>query len=181
MRARRGPRMELAATMTTDARREFGDLLERHRGIVFKVANSYATHPEDRADLVQEIAAQLWRAWPGYDGRRSLTTWMYRVALNVAISNLRDRSLRDRHHVPLDHDGGLHDIGIDAGGDHEARQQLRLLQQVIARLDPMDRALMLLYLDERSQREIAEVLGISETNVATKVSRLKQRIRTELT
>lgn len=178
------PRMELAATMTTDARREFGDLLERHRGIVFKVANSYANHPEDRADLAQEIAAQLWRAWPRYDACRSVTTWMYRVALNVAISHLRDRSRRDRHHVPLD-DGSLdhdrHDIGIDAAADHEGAQQRRLLQQVIARLDPMNRALMLLYLDERSQREIAEILGISETNVATKVSRLKQRIRTELT
>jgi RNA polymerase sigma factor (sigma-70 family) len=177
--------MELATTMTTtDARREFGELLERHRGIVFKVANSYAAHPEDRADLAQEIAAQLWRAWPGYDPRRSVTTWMYRIALNVAISQLRGRSLRDRHHVPLDDgmlDDGMHDIGIDAGADHESEQQLRLLQQVIARLDPMNRALMLLYLDERSQREIAEILGITETNVATKIGRLKQRIRTELT
>src|SRR4051812_10648125 len=139
--------MELAATMTTDARHEFGELLERHRGIVFKVANSYAAHPEDRADLAQEIAAQLWRAWPGHDPRRSVTTWMYRIALNVAISHLRRRSLRDRHHVPLDdglHDHGLHDhglddegrhdIGIDAGADHESEQQLHLLQQVIARL-----------------------------------------------
>jgi RNA polymerase sigma-70 factor (ECF subfamily) len=172
--------MDLAATMSNnDARDSFGDLLQQHRGIVFKVANSYATHPEDRADLAQEIAAQLCRAWPGYDNRRSVTTWMYRIALNVAISHLRGRSLRDRHHVPLD--DAVHDIGVDAGADHEGEQQLRLLQQVIARLDPMNRALMLLYLDERSQREIAEILGISDSNVATKVSRLKQRIRAELT
>lgn len=168
--------MELAATMTMDARREFGQLLERHCGIVFKVANSYATHPEDRADLAQEIAAQLWRAWPGYDSRRSVTTWMYRIALNVAISHLRGRSLRDRHHVPLDE--ALHDgvDGMDAP-DHD----VHLLQRIIARLAPLDRALMLLYLEERSQREIAEILGITETNVATKIGRLKQRIRTELT
>jgi RNA polymerase sigma-70 factor (ECF subfamily) len=169
--------MELAATMTTDARREFGELIDRHRGIVFKVANSYASHPEDRADLAQEIAAQLWRAWPGYDGRRQVTTWMYRIALNVAISHLRGRSLRDRHHVPLDE--GFHDPG--GGDDSAAHHDLRLLQRVIARLAPMDRALMLLYLDERSQREIAEVLGISETNVSTRIARLKQRIRDQLT
>jgi RNA polymerase sigma-70 factor (ECF subfamily) len=169
--------MDLAATMSNEARDSFGDLLQQHRGIVFKIANSYATHPEDRADLAQEIAAQLWRAWPGYDERRPVTTWMYRIALNVAISQLRGRSLRDRHHVPFDE--GLHDI--DAGHAGEPGHDLRMLQGVIARLPPMDRALMLLYLEERSQREIAEILGITESNVATKISRLKQRIRTELT
>ena len=169
--------MELATTMTDDARREFGALLERHRGIVFKVANSYARDPEDRADLAQEIAAQLWRAWPAYDQARPFTTWMYRVALNVAISQLRGRSQRDRHHVSFDE--RLHDVGASQadGADHD----LQLLQRVIAALPPMDRALMLLYLEERSQREIAEILGITESNVATKISRLKQRIRNELT
>lgn len=172
--------MELAATMTTDARRAFGELLERHRGIVFKVANSYATHPEDRADLAQEIAAQLWRAWPACDTARPVTTWMYRIALNVGISHLRNRGLRERHHVPFDeavHDGLPH-AGVDAtsGPDHDVQR----LQQVVARLAPMDRALVLLYLDERSHREIAEVLGISEGNVATKLSRLKARIRESL-
>jgi RNA polymerase sigma-70 factor (ECF subfamily) len=180
MGARNGTSMELAAAMTTDARREFGDLLERHRGIVLKVAGSYAANPDDRADLAQDIAAQLWRAWPSYEPQRPVTTWMYRIALNVAISHLRGRSLRDRHQIPLD--DGLHDVAGDAGGDsHAASQQLRLLRQVIAKLPPMDRALMLLYLDERSHREIAEILGIGESNVATKVSRLKQRIRDELT
>jgi RNA polymerase sigma-70 factor (ECF subfamily) len=105
---------------------------------------------------------------------------MYRIALNVAISHLRGRSLRDRHHVPFDetlHASAAHGATIE--DDHEAGQQLRLLERVIAALPPLDRALMLLYLDERSQREIADVLGISESNVSTKLSRLKQRIRDE--
>jgi RNA polymerase sigma-70 factor (ECF subfamily) len=180
MGAHDGTSMELTAAMTTDARREFGDLLERHRGIVLKVAGSYAASPDDRADLAQDIAAQLWRAWPSYEPHRPVTTWMYRIALNVAISHLRGRSLRDRHHVPLE--DGLDDIAGDARGDdaHAADQQVRLLREVIARLPPMDRALMLLYLDERGHREIAEILGIGESNVATKISRLKQRIRSEL-
>ena len=171
--------MELAASMNTDARESFRELLEANRGIVFKVANSYAWHPEDRADLAQEIAAQLWRAWPTLDPGRPFTTWMYRIALNVAISQLRSRNLRDRHHVPFNE--ALHDAASSTTSDHEAEQQLHLLQQVVARLEPMDRALMLLYLDERSQREIAEILGISESNVSTKIARLKQRIRIELT
>lgn len=172
--------MDLAATMSDDARDDFGDLLQQHRGIVFKVANSYASHPEDRADLAQEIAAQLWRAWRSYEPDRPVTTWMYRIALNVAISHLRGRSLRDRHHVPFE--DGLHDTAHGAGADdgQASNQLLRLLRETIARLAPMDRALMLLYLDERSHREIAEVLGISEGNVATKLSRLKARIRESL-
>jgi RNA polymerase sigma-70 factor (ECF subfamily) len=172
--------MELADATTRDAHREFADLLDRHRGIVLKVAGSYAANPEDRADLAQDIAAQLWRAWPSYAPDRPVTTWMYRIALNVAISHLRGRSLRDRHHVPYDE--ALHadgDQGAAIDDDHETGQRLRMLERVIAALPPLDRALMLLYLDERSQREIADVLGISESNVSTRISRLKQRLRDE--
>ena len=180
MGARQGTPMELAGATTRDVHREFADLLERHRGIVLKVAGSYASDPDDRADLAQDIAAQLWRAWPSYAPDRPVTTWMYRIALNVAISHLRGRSLRDRHHVPFDdelHAAGAHDTAVE--DDHETGERLRLLDRVIAALPPLDRALMLLYLDERSQREIADVLGISESNVSTKLSRLKQRLRDE--
>jgi RNA polymerase sigma factor (sigma-70 family) len=157
----------------------FSELLQRHAGIVFKVANTYARGAEDRADLAQEIAAQLWRAWPAFDPARSVTTWMYRIALNVAISHVRSNSVRLRHDaVPLDDD--LHDIADNNSTNPETEQQLRLLQQFIARQAPLDRALLLLYLEERQQREIAEILGISESNVSTKIGRLKQRIRDEL-
>ncbi|MGV8922335.1 MAG: RNA polymerase sigma factor [Thermomonas sp.] len=157
----------------------FSDLLQRHAGIVFKVANTYARGSEDRADLAQEIAAQLWRAWPKYDPSRSVTTWMYRIALNVAISHVRSNSVRLRHDaVPLDEQ--LHDIADANAADPETEQHLRLLQHFIAQQPPLDRALLLLYLDERSQREIAEILGITEGNVSTKIGRLKQRIRNEL-
>jgi RNA polymerase sigma-70 factor (ECF subfamily) len=169
--------MQLAITMTTDARREFGALLQSHRGIVFKVANSYAGNPADRDELAQEIAAQLWRAWPAYDPQRPIATWMYRIALNVAISQLRARQQRERLHVALDE--RFHDQPAPGAGAGED-ERMAALQRCIAALDPMNRALMLLYLEERSQREIAEILGISESNVSTKIARLKQRIRTQL-
>ena len=157
----------------------FSELLQRHAGIVFKVANTYARGSEDRADLAQEIAAQLWRAWPRYDATRSVTTWMYRIALNVAISHVRSNSLRLRHDaVQLDEQ--LHDVADANAANPETEQHLRLLQQFIARQAPLDRALLLLYLEERGQREIADILGISESNVSTKIGRLKQRIRNEL-
>jgi len=99
----------------------------------------------------------------------------------VAISQARSSSLRQRHHAPLD-DEAVAALADPAPRDpHEADAGVRALHAVIDRLDPLNRALMLLYLDERSHREIAEILGISESNVATKIGRLKQRIRNELT
>jgi len=170
--------MDHTAIMTPDARATFGELLERHRKIVFKVANTYARQPDDRADLAQEIAAQLWRAFPGYDAQRTFSTWMYRIALNVAISFVRSDSQRQRHAVPLD--DAFHDVADGNAADPEADEQVRALHRFIAQLDPLNRALLLLYLEDRSQREIADILGITETNVSTKISRLKQRIRSDL-
>ena len=170
----------VGATMATTAknamRAEFGQLLERHRGIVLKIAHSYCRDTEDRRDLAQEIAAQLWRALPHWDRARPFSTWMYRVALNVAISHAR--SAGERRHLPLDEVAP--DIVHDEADGHEADDGLRALHACIAQLDPLNRALMLLYLDERSQREIGEVLGLRESNVATRIGRLKQRIRAQL-
>lgn len=167
--------MDATATMTADAGQAFAELLQRHRGIVFKVANTYVRDRHDRDDLAQEIAVQLWRAWPKYDPARPFSTWMYRIALNVAISFVRGDGHRRRHAVQLDE--SLHDIADDDAADPAAADAIRLLHRFIDTLEPLNRALLLLYLDERSTREIADVLGISESNVTTKISRLKQRIR----
>lgn len=167
--------MDATATMTADAGQAFAERLQRHRGIVYKVAGSYARDPHDRDDLAQEIAAQLWRAWPKYDPAKPFSTWMYRIALNVAISHLRGETHRRRHAVAFD--DALHDIAGDATDDAASADGLRMLRRFMATLEPLDRALLLLYLEERATREMAEVLGISESNVTTKISRLKQRIR----
>lgn len=177
------PSMEIATDMGIDARDAFGDLLERHRKIVFKVVNTYAYDPHDRADLAQEIAVQLWRAYPAYDPQRRFSTWMYRIALNVAISHVRTTARHRRHaHVPLDESvlgQGMHELADD-GADHERWQQVRALQRFIRQLKPLERAVLLLYLEERTYSDIADILGITETNVATKINRLKQRIRNEI-
>lgn len=171
------PRMDTTMPLE-DTGAEFARLLQAHHGIVATVAASYCHDPHDRADLAQEIAVQLWRAWPSYDRARTFSTWMYRIALNVAISAVRSASLRNRHAVALDE--SLHDLADPAPHDLQAEQQIRALHRFIRAQSPLDRALLLLYLDERSHRDIAEILGLSETNVATKISRLRQRIRTEL-
>ncbi len=180
--------METTTSMNLDQRRAFGDLLESNRGIVFKVVNTYAFNPADREDLGQEIATQLWRAYPGYDPRRKFSTWMYRIALNVAISHVRTMARHRKFTTPLDEDVVDHDLNeglaqadmAHGGADHEIAQQIRALHRFIHGLEPLNRALLLLYLEDNSYREIADILGITETNVATKLSRLKQRIRDEI-
>lgn len=167
--------MELAFDMTGANEHAFEALLHKHAGILHKVAHTYAWSPEDRADLVQEMAAQLWRAWPGYDPARSFSTWMYRIALNTAISSLRGQSKPPGGFVPLDEHA--HSLADERGFDPETHARLRLLGRFMAALGPLDRALLLLYLEERSGREIADVLGIGESNVTTRIGRLKQRLR----
>ena len=157
-------------------REQFALLLEKHRNIVFKVASTYAHLADERADLAQEISAQLWCAFPRYDRNRSFSTWMYRIALNVAISHLRSATHRDAHTLALDETA--HEAAM-VGAIAEPDERVRELHRFISRLDALNRALLLLVLEERSYREIAEILGLSETNVATKISRLKQSIRSE--
>ncbi len=154
----------------------FSELLQKHGGIVRKVAATYCRHPEDRADLMQEIITQLWQSWSSFDDARIFSTWMYRVALNVAISQVRRQHYRNAHSLPLDE--AVHDVAAPRI-EHETEQQIRMLQSIIEQLDDLNKALLMLYLDDRSLREIAEVLGISESNVGTKLARLKQRIRAE--
>lgn len=142
--------------------------------MVFKVANTYA-RPADREDLAQEIATQLWRAFPGYDTARPFSTWLYRIALNVGISHLRNHAAHERRTVPLELE--LHEGAAVSAPESEGDEAPRLLGEFMAQLDALSRALLLLYLDERSYREIADILGISETNVSTKINRLKERVR----
>ena len=157
--------------------KEFEDLLQSHQGIVFKVANTYCWHPDDRADLVQDIVAQVWRAWPRYDRTRTFSTWFYRIALNVAISFVRKEVRHREISVPFDET--LHGTRAVPSSEIDEDRRRRL-HSFIERQAPLDRALLLLYLEDKSQREISEILGITPTNVSTKVSRLKQKIRAEI-
>lgn len=161
----------------TDLRPRFAALLEQHRGIVLNVARGYCHHPEDRLDLVQEISVQAWAAFEGFDPARArFSTWLYRVALNVAISQWRRQQYRQQHHAPLDDDLPAADEALPP----EQRHALHQLEVAIHALPPLDRALMLLHLDDHDHRQIAEVLGISVANVSTRLHRLRQQLRTRL-
>jgi RNA polymerase sigma factor (sigma-70 family) len=165
-------------TPTADLQERFKAGMDRHAGIVHKITNTYCFQKDERVDLAQEILAELWRAFPKYDPQRPFATWMYRIALNVAISHVR-RTVRRKHQaVPLDAD--LHDRAEEPGDGPVTEERIRALHAFIAAQHPLDRALLLLYLEDHSYRDIADILGISETNVGTKIARLKQRIRTAL-
>jgi RNA polymerase sigma factor (sigma-70 family) len=161
---------------TTSRQDRFLTLLDQHRKILYKVASSYCRSAADRQDLVQEIAVQLWRSFDRYDESYRFSTWMYRIALNVAISFYRGEARRSRHTVPAE--DSILEIAADEPVAEVAEDEgLQLLYRLIAQLDELDRALILLYLDGNRYDTIAEILGISETNVGTKISRIKQRLR----
>jgi RNA polymerase sigma factor (sigma-70 family) len=158
--------------MTTPKQERFQNLVEDHKKILYKVCHSYCRNPEDRDDLAQEIIVQLWRSFGGFDHRVRFSTWMYRIALNVAISFYRREKVRTRH-VMAGSEHLLEAMDESAGRSEE----VQVLYQWIGDLDPFNKALLILYLDGNSYQEIADILGISETNVATKISRLKQAMR----
>jgi RNA polymerase sigma factor (sigma-70 family) len=161
--------------MTTAERQErFQALVEEHKKILYKVCHSYCRNPGDRDDLAQEIIVQLWRSFRSFDQRVRFSTWMYRIALNVAISFYRRESVRTRYVVP----GSEHLLeAVDQTANRS--EEVQVLYQWIEGLDPLHKALVILYLDGNNYQEIADVLGISQTNVATKINRLKETLRQE--
>ena len=165
--------MDTIRPMTAARQERFEALLASHLGILFRVVQTYSRQPDDQQDLAQEIRLQLWRAFAKYDERRQFSTWMYRIALNVAISWTRHTSFRSRRSVPLT------DVA-DFAETPSPDENLHALHQLIDRLDPLNRALLLLYLEDLSTAEIGEVLGITPGNVATKISRLKQLLREQV-
>jgi RNA polymerase sigma factor (sigma-70 family) len=165
--------------LTVNDEEIFLRLVEQHRGIIGKVATGYSNTSADRKDLSQEILLQLWKAYPRYSPDRPFATWMYRIALNVAISILRRNTRPARQTIPLDEIE--RELADENAGTSPTEERVAVLQRIISTLEPLNRALVLLYLDDHSYRDIATILGITETNVATKLSRLKERLRQNLT
>lgn len=160
-------------TNTAELSQRFQQIIEQHKGILFKVARTYCQNEDDREDLMQEMMIQVWKSLPKYDDKFAITTWLYRIALNVAISFYRKNVSRKNTNIPL---SDLHS-NIQEMATNEKEQQLMLLEQLINELNNLDKALMLLYLDNKSYTEIGEILGLSVTNVATKVGRIKDKLK----
>lgn len=161
----------------TAMEQEFITCLDRHSALLHKVCHTYAYDPEQRRDLFQEIVVQLWRAFPKYNPALKWTTWAYRIALNVAITQRRKTtlptvSLTDPFRQAAEN--SLRDHPYDAAAD----EQTTALYRAIAQLNAAEKALVLLFLDDIPYAEIAEITGITENYVGVKMSRVKAKLKT---
>jgi RNA polymerase sigma factor (sigma-70 family) len=148
-------------------------LIDNSQTIINKICYSYTNNTDDRLDLKQEILIQLWKAYPKFNNNSQVSTWVYKVALNTAISNFR----KVKNKISF----AEYDIDklnfCEDNTNTELDDNILKLYQLIYRLNDLEKAIMLLYLDNKVYKEIAEVVGITESNVATKINRIKSKLR----
>jgi len=154
----------------------FKTWLQEYGGTVLKVARAYTLTAEEREDLAQEILLQLWRSLPHFQRRASACTWVYRVALNTALTWHRKEGRRRARQRPLLEPEDLPVTGLDSSEQLHQHEVVEQLYAAIRQLPKAEAALVLLYLEDLSYREIAEVLGISENNVGVKLNRAKKAL-----
>lgn len=143
-------------------------LINEHEPLIRKVSRVYGLSGDERKDIFQNIVLQLWKAYSGFRQESKPSTWIYRVALNTAISYSRKERRRINPDIPLP--------DIAAPADEGMQEQVSLLHAMIARLGKMDKALIFLHLEGYRYSEIAELSGLAETNVSTKISRIKKQL-----
>ncbi|WP_291868872.1 sigma-70 family RNA polymerase sigma factor [Maribacter sp.] len=162
--------------MNKELEHQFVTNLQSNQNIVHKVCTLYTNDKDAHKDLFQEITIQLWKAYPKFRGDAKFSTWMYRVALNTAITLYRKskRTIRTQ-----DYDSVIFKIKADEYDETE-EQQLKLMYKAVKQLGDIDKALVFLYLEDKDYREISETLGISEVNARVKMNRVKTKLRTIL-
>jgi len=158
-----------------ESTRNFVDMIEKHQDIIHKISFFYSDHSEDRKDLEQEIIFQLWKSFPSFKHKSLFTTWLYRVALNTAILDLRKRKKRPESIRINDQ---VLNVKDHSRSDDES---VFMLFKAIEQLEKVDRALILLYLEKKSYEEIASIIGITSNNVSVKLVRIKEKLRKSLT
>jgi len=150
----------------------FLTLINQHRAIIHKISKMYMNHVEEQRDLFQEIVMQLWKAYPTFKGRSKFSTWMYRVSLNTALVYFK----KDKRKI----DKTLLDENIDLIDTNESElkeEKLAYLYKAVHQLNAVEKALIFLFLENQSHKEIAENLGISEVNARVKLNRTKEKLQ----
>jgi RNA polymerase sigma-70 factor, ECF subfamily len=157
---------------------QFLELINGNRPRILKVCRVYAWNAADRDDLYQEILFQIWRALPGLKQNIHANTWLYRIAINISISFVRRRAARGGPATALDHEQLTHHIESRQTRDDGAEDQLARLYDAIAQLNEVEKALVTLFLEDFSYEEMAEVLGLSASNVGVMLHRAKKKLLT---
>lgn len=154
-------------------RSEFISVITKNQGIIHKVCGIYCDTQEDREDMFQEIVTQLWKSYPTFRNESKVTTWMYRVALNTAITFFKkDKRRPDRGDI----DQTKFQIA-EAEYDFEVEEQIKMLHKAIAKLTGVEKSIILLYLENKKYEEIAEIVGITQNYVRVKMNRIKLKLK----
>lgn len=151
---------------------EFIQLIQENQGLIYKIATIYTRDREEQEDLCQEIVYQTWKSFDQFKKASKPSTWLYRVGMNTAISNL-NRSKKQVTAVPMD---GL-ELNLMDEVDSQKEEQIKLMYTGIRKLGLLDRGIVFLYLEGKNHEEIAEIVGISVSNVGTRLSRIKEKLR----
>ncbi|MBC7851207.1 MAG: RNA polymerase sigma factor [Chitinophagaceae bacterium] len=152
---------------------QFVTLINEHNAMLHKVCHVYCHSPADRQDLFQEIVVQLWKSFSSFRGESKFSTWLYRIALNTAISDLR----RQQRRIKVDYPEL---VPMDLAAEpfnNEREEQLQHLYEGIAQLGEIEKALVMLYLDDKSYDEMEDILGINQNNLRVKMNRVKEKLR----
>lgn len=150
---------------------EFIQLIETHKKLIYKICHTYCKEAESRKDLEQEIIIQLWRAMKKYNGNVKISTYMYKIGLNTAISHYRKS--KKWNVSPINESI----LSIPDEDNFHLDKQVKFLYQCIQELNMIDKAIILLHLEEHNYQEIADIIGITKTNVATKLNRIKKKLK----
>ncbi len=151
---------------------QFVTFVQENEGIIFKVSKMYAHQREDREDLYQEIVLQLWRSFTDYRAEAKISTWMYRIALNTAITHLRKETRRAKS-TELDEVA----LQVPAGLGGEQEERVEAMFRAIQQLTAVEKALVMLYMDDHSYKGMAEIMGISESNIGFKLNKIKAKLK----
>ena len=157
--------------------KQFINLIDEHQRLIHKVCIMYESDREVRNDLFQEIVLQLWKSFPGFRGESKITTWMYRIALNTAISGYRKQTRKVKTE-------DLHDLHLNISEQYETddgEENVQRLHQAIRQLSEIERAMVMMALEEIPYEEIAETIGITQNNVRVRMNRIREKLRKLLT
>ena len=148
---------------------EFLEKVDQHQGIIHKITFVYTNNPEDRKDLFQDILYQLWKSYPSFENRSAFSTWIYKIALNTALLRHRNRTAYSNRIEII--------RNSDFENTHQIDDQSISLHMAIDELSRIDKAIALLYLEQKNYQEIASIMGMTKNNVGVRLNRIKKQLK----